>query len=77
MIFYNGRKIDVVKLLQSWRCKYDEKISEEDFYYTLPNKNRDETRLLNNLQTDAQETIENLFMYGDIPEDADIYEDIK
>ncbi len=77
MITYNGKTVDVIKLLRVWRSTFDSKISDDDFHYTLPNKNRDETRLLKNLQTESDATIGVLFMYGDIPEDADILEDIK
>lgn len=70
---YNGRDVDIIKLLQIWRNTFEEKIEGEDYYYTHIHKDRDEERLLENLKVDARETISDLFEYGKIPEDADIY----
>ena len=75
MIKYNDRVVDVVKLLRVWRSTFEEKIEGEDYYYTHVHKDRDENRLLDNLQWDAQDTIENLFEFGDIPKESDIYEE--
>jgi hypothetical protein len=75
MIKYNDQVVDVIKLLQAWRDTFEENIKGDDYYYNYMNKNRDEDRLLRNLQIDAQDTISNLFEMSDIPKGADIYEE--
>jgi hypothetical protein len=74
-IKHNNRIVDVIKLLRLWRDTFEEKIAGEDYYYTHIHKDRDEGRLLENLQADANDTIDNLIEYKEIPSDSDIYED--
>ena len=75
MIKYNNRIVDVLKLIQIWRRTFEDKMEGEDWYYNHVNKDRDEDRLLRNLQEGAEGTIDDLFEYGCIPENANIWED--
>ena len=70
---YHGKEVGIIKLLQEWREKFEKDIEGEDYYYTHIHKDRDEDRLLENLSCNPKETIDDLFEYGKIPEDADIY----
>lgn len=75
MITYNNRIINIIKLLQVWRSTFEGKIEGEDWYYNHVNKDRDEDRLLRNLQVNAKDTIDDLFEFGCIPKESDIYEE--
>ena len=72
---YNNINVDIIKLIKVWRGEFEDKIEyREDYYYTHIKKDREESRLLDNLSIDFESTVEDLFEYGDIPKDADIYE---
>lgn len=75
MIKYNDKMVDIIKLLQAWRETFEEKIEGNDNYYTHVSKDHDEDILLRNLRINAEDTIYDLFECGDIPYNADIYED--
>ena len=47
---YDGKEVDIIKLLQVWREKFEEGIDGDDYYYTHINKDRDESRLLEALK---------------------------
>jgi hypothetical protein len=75
MIEYNDKTVNIIKLLQVWRDTFEEKIEGKDWYYNHVNKDRDEDTLLKNLRVNAEDVIYDLFECGDIPHNADIYED--
>ena len=70
---YEGKEVDIIKLIQEWREQFEKDIDGEDYYYTHLRKDQDEDRLLENLTTDSKETIDDLFEFGRLPVDADIY----